>query len=113
VEQVFLSGVNHVFFHGVTYSPEDVPWPGWLFYASLNLTPANSLWPHFRGMNDYIARTQSVLQAGKPDNELAVYWPVYDFWNQPKGREELITVHAIDEWLHPTPFYKQVKSLGA
>jgi hypothetical protein len=113
IEQVFLSGVNHVFFHGVTYSPEDVPWPGWLFYASLNLTPANSLWPHFRGLNDYIARTQAVLQAGQPDNELAVYWPVYDLWNQPQGREKLITVHAIDEWLHPTPFYKQVKSLMA
>ncbi|MDB5261426.1 MAG: glycoside hydrolase [Adhaeribacter sp.] len=111
LEQVFLSGVNHVFYHGVTYSPEDVAWPGWLFYASLNLTPANSLWPHFRGLNDYIARTQSVLQAGQPDNELAVYWPVYDFWQQAKGREQLITVHAIDEWLHPTPFYKQVKSL--
>ncbi|WP_223815914.1 glycosyl hydrolase [Adhaeribacter rhizoryzae] len=111
VEQAFLAGVNHVFYHGVTYSPEDVAWPGWLFYASLNLTPANSLWPHFRGLNDYIARTQSVLQAGKPDNELAIYWPVYDFWNQPEGRERLITVHAIDEWLHPTPFYKQVKNL--
>lgn len=111
VEQVFLSGVNHVFFHGVTYSPADVAWPGWLFYASLNLTPANSLWPHLRGMNDYIARTQSILQAGKPDNELAVYWPVYDFWHQAEGREKLLTVHAIDEWLHPTPFYKQVKSL--
>ncbi|GEO06088.1 glycosyl hydrolase family 2 [Adhaeribacter aerolatus] len=113
VEQVFLAGVNHVFYHGVTYSPEDVAWPGWLFYASLNLTPANSLWPHFRGLNDYITRTQSVLQAGKPDNELAIYWPVYDFWNQPEGRERLITVHSIDEWLHPTPFYKQVKNLMA
>jgi len=111
VEQAFLAGVNHVFYHGVTYSPEDVAWPGWLFYASLNLTPANSLWPHFRGLNNYIARTQSVLQAGKADNELVVYWPVYDFWNQPEAREQLITVHHIDEWLHPTPFYKQVKDL--
>lgn len=111
VEQVFLSGINHVFYHGVTYSPDDVAWPGWLFYASLNLTPANSLWPHFRGLNDYIARTQSVLQAGQPDNELAVYWPVHDFWNQPEGREKLFTVHAIDEWLHPTSFYKLVKNL--
>lgn len=111
VEQVFLSGINHVFYHGVTYSPEDVAWPGWLFYASLNLTPANSLWPHFSGLNEYIARTQSVLQAGKPDNELVVYWPVYDFWNSPEGREQLFTVHGIDEWLHPTPFYKQVKEL--
>lgn len=111
VEQVFLSGVNHVFYHGITYSPQDVPWPGWLFYASLNLTPANSLWPHFEGLNNYIARCQSILQSGVPDNELAVYWPVYDVWSKPKGMEMLIKVHDIDEWLHPTPFYKLSKQL--
>ncbi len=111
VEQVFLSGVNHVFYHGITYSPQDVPWPGWLFYASLNLTPANSLWPHFEGLNNYIARCQSILQSGVPDNELAVYWPVYDVWSKSEGMEMLIKVHDIDEWLHPTSFYKQTKNL--
>ncbi|MCE7056067.1 glycoside hydrolase [Algoriphagus sp. AGSA1] len=111
VEQAFLAGVNHIFYHGVTYSPEDVPYPGWLFYASLNLTQHNSLWPHFKGFNDYIARSQAILQAGKADNELLVYWPVYDVWAEPKGKMEMITVHAVDEWLHPTEFYKQSKKL--
>jgi hypothetical protein len=111
VEQVFLSGVNHVFYHGVTYSPEDVAWPGWLFYASLNLTPANSLWPQFSGFNNYITRVQSVLQSGKADNELLVYWPIHDVWSKPEGMEMMIKVHDIDEWLHPTQFYKQSKQL--
>ncbi|WP_057938028.1 glycosyl hydrolase [Algoriphagus resistens] len=111
VEQAFLAGVNHIFYHGVTYSPEDVPYPGWLFYASLNLTQQNSLWPHFNGFNEYIARSQAILQAGKADNELLVYWPVYDVWAEPTGRMEMITVHAVDEWLHPTEFYKQSKKL--
>ncbi|WP_187262680.1 glycosyl hydrolase [Pontibacter beigongshangensis] len=111
VEQVFLSGVNHVFYHGVTYSPEDVAWPGWLFYASLNLTPANSLWSHFGAFNNYIARVQSVLQSGRPDNELLMYWPIHDVWSNPKGMEMLIKVHDIDEWLHPTQFYKQSQQL--
>lgn len=111
VEQAFLAGVNHIFYHGVTYSPEDIPYPGWLFYASLNLTQQNSLWPHFNGFNEYIARSQAILQAGKADNELLVYWPVYDVWAEPKGRMEMITVHAVDEWLHPTEFYKQSKKL--
>ncbi|RDC62756.1 glycosyl hydrolase [Adhaeribacter pallidiroseus] len=111
VEQLFLAGINHVFYHGVTYSPEDVPWPGWLFYASLNLTPANSLWPHFSGINTYITRVQGVLQTGKPDNEIALYWPIYDNYHQPEGREKLFTVHAINEWLQPTAFYKQTKNL--
>ncbi|TXE13667.1 glycosyl hydrolase [Algoriphagus aquimarinus] len=111
VEQAFLAGVNHIFYHGVTYSPEDVSYPGWLFYASLNLTQQNSLWPHFKGFNDFIARSQAILQAGQADNELLVYWPVYDVWAEPKGKMEMITVHAVDEWLHPTEFYKQSKQL--
>lgn len=111
VEQAFLAGVNHIFYHGVTYSPEDVPYPGWLFYASLNLTQNNSLWPHFDEFNQFITRTQSILQSGKSDNELLVYWPVYDVWAEPKGKMEMITVHAVDEWLHPTEFYRQSKQL--
>lgn len=111
VEQAFLAGVNHIFYHGVTYSPEDVSYPGWLFYASLNLTQQNSLWPHFKDFNDFIGRSQAILQAGKADNELLVYWPVYDVWAKPKGKMEMITVHAVDEWLHPTEFYKQSKQL--
>jgi hypothetical protein len=111
LEQVFLSGVNHVFYHGVTYSPEDVEWPGWLFYASLNLTPANSLWPHFNAFNEYVTRCQSVLQAGQADNELIVYWPVHDVYTDAKGMEKMIKVHDIDEWLHLTQFYQQSKKL--
>ncbi|HEX8531489.1 MAG TPA: glycosyl hydrolase, partial [Cytophagales bacterium] len=111
VEQLFLAGVNHVFYHGVTYSPADVPWPGWLFYASVNFTPANSQWPHLKGLNAYVTRCQSVLQAGTADNELLVYWPIYDVWSKPEGREMLIKVHDIDQWLHPTPFYGQVTGL--
>jgi hypothetical protein len=111
VEQAFLSGINHVFYHGTTYSPAKIEWPGWLFYASVNFVPANSLWPHLSGLNNYIARCQAVLQAGEPDNEILAYWPVYDAWSNPKGMDLSFKVHDIDEWLHPTPFYKNVKSL--
>lgn len=111
LEQVFLSGVNHTFFHGTTYSPEDVPYPGWLFYASVNFVPSNSWWAHLPGLNTYITRVQSVLQAGKSDNELLVYWPIHDVWNNPKGMDMPLKVHDVDVWLHPSPFYKNVRSL--
>ncbi|WP_137402047.1 glycosyl hydrolase [Echinicola rosea] len=111
VDQAFLAGINHVFYHGVTYSPKDIEFPGWLFYASLNLTQQNSLWPHFKSFNDYIARCQSVLQAGKPDNELIVYWPVYDVWAEEGNMFKMISVHHIDDWLHPTAFYAQTTEL--
>ena len=106
VEQVFLDGVNHVLFHGTTYSPEDIKFPGWLFYASTNFVPDNSFWPHLSGLNNYITRCQSVLQAGKADNELIIYWPVYDNWNKAAGMDIPFSVNAVRSWLHPTQFYK-------
>jgi len=111
VEQAFLSGINHVFYHGTTYSPADAQWPGWLFYASVNFVPNNSLWPHLSGLNNYITRCQSVLQAGKPDNEIMIYWPVYDAWNNAAGMDFAFKVHDINEWLHPTAFYKNLIEL--
>ncbi|SDR15603.1 Glycosyl hydrolases family 2, sugar binding domain [Chryseobacterium soldanellicola] len=112
VEQVFLSGINHVFYHGTTYTPADVPFPGWLFYASVNFVPENSLWPHLKGLNSYIERTQSVLQSGKSDNELLMYWPIYDQWATPKGKDIAFKVHNVEKWLQPTPFYDDLKKLG-
>ncbi|WP_114747985.1 glycosyl hydrolase [Pleomorphovibrio marinus] len=111
LEQAFLGGVNHMFYHGITYSPKDIEFPGWLFYASLNLNTHNSLWPHFKGFNEYIARCQSVLQAGQPEHEVLMYWPVYDIWHDDKGLSKMITVHNIDEWLHPTAFYQESNKL--
>ena len=107
VEQLFLAGVNHVFYHGTTYSPEDVAFPGWLFYASSNFTTNNPFWNHLSGLNSYITRVQSVLQSGQADNELLVYWPVYDSWQDTEGAFKQLSVHAVDKWLHPTEFYKQ------
>lgn len=112
VEQLFLSGINHVFYHGTTNSPANVPWPGWLFYASVEMNPNNSLWPQAQGLNNYIARCQSILQAGQADNEILIYWPIYDVWNKAKGLDMALKVHDVDEWLYPTPFYKIAKELS-
>lgn len=111
LEQTFLAGVNHVFYHGTTYTPPNVAWPGWLFYASVNFVPTNSLWPHITGLNEYVTRCQSILQAGNADNEILAYWPVYDQWSNAKGLDMTFKVHNVDEWLHPTDFYKNVNSL--
>lgn len=109
VEQVFLAGVNHVFYHGTTYSPKDAAWPGWLFYASVNFAPSNTFWSHLSGLNNYITRCQSVLQTGVPSNDLLVYWPAYDVWMNPGENELMLTIHSIDKWLYPSAFYADVK----
>ena len=83
----FLGGVNHVFYHGTNYSPQNEPFPGWLFYAATHFTPHNPFWKHFGTLNQYVARTQTFLQDTKPDNDILLYFPIYDRFAEqtPKG----------------------------
>jgi hypothetical protein len=82
-DYLFLSGVNHIFFHGIPYSPADAPWPGWQFYAAVNFGPQGGLWRDLPEFNAYATRCQSFLQSGAPDNDILVYYPIYDVWNDP------------------------------
>jgi len=61
VDDVLVSGVNHIFYHGTCYSPDEAGWPGWVFYASTEMNPRNSIWRDAGAINAYIARCQSVL----------------------------------------------------
>ncbi|WP_217371882.1 glycosyl hydrolase [Spirosoma rhododendri] len=79
----WLGGVNHVFYHGTNYSPQQAEWPGWLFYAAVHVNPNNSFWPDFGKLNQYGARVQSFLQQGKPDNDVLLYLPIYDAYARP------------------------------
>ncbi len=109
-DDMFLSGVNHVFYHGACYSPDDAAWPGWVFYASTEMNPRNSIWHDVRTLNDYVARCQSVLQSGKPDNDILLYWPVADFWSNPAGRVLPMTVSATD-WFGDQSIGKTAREL--
>jgi hypothetical protein len=84
VDAFYLSGINHMFFHGIPYSPADAPWPGWLFYASVNFGPNGGLWHDLPAFNAYATRCQSILQSGRPDNDVLLYFPVSDYWQQAK-----------------------------
>ena len=79
-DYLFLVGVNHIFFHGIPYSPADALWPGWQFYASVNFGPQGGLWHDLPEFNDYVTRCQSMLQSGAPDNDVLLYFPVFDLW---------------------------------
>ena len=103
LDQFFLAGVNHVFYHGNCYSPKDAPWPGWFFYASTKFDSRNSIWRDFPVLNRYVARCQSILQAGVPANDVLVYWPIYDLWSKPEGTRIQCTVHD-PVWMAEQPF---------
>jgi hypothetical protein len=112
IDLLLLSGVNHIYFHGIPYSPKEEEWPGWQFYASTNYGPTNSLWRDIPFLNNYIARCQSVLQEGKPDNELLIYFPIWDIWHSPKERLINLRIHNPEQWLLETNFYRTVKELA-
>jgi hypothetical protein len=103
LDQLYLTGINRIYYQGNTYSPAGVPWPGWLFYASIQENSRNSLWPEFAWLNAYIARCNSLLQAGAPDNDLLVYWPVYDLWHDANGLVKQFTVHNARTWMNEMP----------
>ncbi|MDR1023640.1 MAG: hypothetical protein LBL94_10280 [Prevotellaceae bacterium] len=81
VDLMLVAGVNHLLFHGTPYSPKEAAWPGWLFYASVNISPTNTIWRDADAMFGYITRAQSFLQYGQPDNDFLVYLPIYDIWH--------------------------------
>jgi hypothetical protein len=82
VDDFFLGGVNRLKFHGAASSPADVAWPGWMFYASTQFNSRNPIWRDMPAFTSYITRCQSVLQAGQPDNDVLLYWPVHDLWKE-------------------------------
>ena len=82
LDLMFTCGVNHVFFHGSCYTPKNDAWPGWKFYASIDMSPTNSIWRDAPYLMQYIERCQSFLQLGKPDNDFLVYLPVRDMWRK-------------------------------
>jgi len=102
IDRLFAEGINHLLYHGTAFSPSDAAWPGWLFYASTEFNPRNPLWRDLGELNRYVARVQSVLQSGQPDNDVLLYWPVHDVWDNPKGLAQLLTVHHVD-WLTDAP----------
>jgi hypothetical protein len=112
VDQFFLAGINHVFYHGTCFSPQDEPWPGFIFYAAVEFTPANPFWNDFKALNNYITRVQSFLQSGYPDNDILLYFPVFDRYAD-YGRGMLEHFDGISPSFDGTPFKTAAETMIA
>jgi hypothetical protein len=82
LDTFLLGRINHNCYHGTPFSPPDDPWPGFQFYASVELSPTNPLWHDFPLVNAYVTRAQSFLQAGEPDEDVLLYYNIHDRWAQ-------------------------------
>ncbi len=110
LDRILTDGINHIFYHGTVYSPSDAAWPGWLFYASTQFSPSNPLWEELGQLNRYVGRVQSVLQRGTPANDVLLYWPLADIFDQADGLVMTLSVHDV-KWLYDQPFGKLAETL--
>jgi hypothetical protein len=109
LDELFVSGINHIFYHGTTYTPQNEPYPGWLFYASTNYGVHSHFWKHYSQLNKYVERCQTILQNSQPDNDFLVYFPIHDLWAtkaRAGGGIHQLEVHHVDKWLLKLPFGK-------
>jgi len=112
IDELFVSGINHVFYHGTTYSPKEVPYPGWLFYASSNVGLQSHFKDEFHLLNKYVMNVQTELQKSYADSDVLLYFPIHDLWSTHKGSHLLqLDVHKYEKWFGQTPFGQTAKLL--
>lgn len=90
---LFASGVNQIIYHGMPYDVKggsyddwfgDVPWhpfsgPGNFSHFSENYGRGSLMWDAQPQLNAYISRTQKLLQSGKPEIDVFIYYPWLGF----------------------------------
>jgi hypothetical protein len=110
LDRFMLNGVNHLVYHGTAYSPVNEPWPGWLFYAAVHFNTRNPLWNDFNALNNYVARCQAFLQGSSPDNDVLLYYPVYDPFSVP-GDELIQHFDGIGKQFEGTSFARCAETM--
>ncbi len=112
IDELFTAGINHVFYHGIAYSPKEEGFPGWLFYASTNFGPTSHFWDELPQLNGYIETCQTLLQQSEPDNDILLYFPLSDLWTKDTGNLLLmLEVHHYKQWFSVTSFGRIAEQL--
>jgi hypothetical protein len=76
----FLQGINQLIGHGWPYTPEQVEYPGWRFYAAGVWNEKNPWWIVMPDLARYLQRMSYLLRQGQPANDVALYLPNSDAW---------------------------------
>jgi hypothetical protein len=93
-DKSFVGGVNELITHFYPYKRANgAGWPTWCHGSSENgggtvgvsdcWNGTNPQWPHVRPLADYFARAQTLLSAGRPVMDVAVYRDVYGYPHRP------------------------------
>ena len=74
----FLQGINQLIGHGWAYTPPQVEYPGWRFYAAGIYDEKNPWWIVMPDLAAYLQRMSYVMRQGTPQNDVALYLPNAD-----------------------------------
>jgi hypothetical protein len=104
IDKSFAAGINQIEYHGTPYKyqtgeygnegwrPFSNPFePGNNFSEAFN--ESSPFWEDIKYVNQYIARSQYILQSGKPASEVLIYFPFIDFMPEqvaPNPKEILV-----------------------
>jgi alpha-L-rhamnosidase len=87
----FLQGINQLIGHGWGYTPPEVEYPGWRFYAAGAYSEQNPWWIVMPDLSKYLQRLSWLMQQGTPQNDVAFYLPNADAYSHfTAGRVHLI-----------------------
>lgn len=90
---LFASGVNQIIYHGMPYDAKGEPYddffgdllwhpfsgPGNFSHFSENYGQGSLMWDAQPQLNAYMSRTQKLLQSGKPEIDVFIYYPWLGF----------------------------------
>lgn len=101
VDELLVNGINHIFYHGLPYSPYEEGFPGWQFYAAVNFGPQAGFWNQIPLLNRYIYNSQLILQNTLPDQDVLLYFPIDDIWANSGNSTGIVQldVHHAERWL--------------
>ena len=108
VDEMFVSGINHIMLTCAAYSAEELNFPGLKFYAAPDFGYNSAFAPYMHDFSLYVARCQKKLQNSIPDNEVLLYFPVHDIWTECNDEYKLsnlimlFTVHNSEQWFYKT-----------
>lgn len=103
----FLQGINQLIGHGWGYTPPEVEYPGWRFYAAGAYSEQNPWWIVMPDLAAYLQRMSYLMRQGSPQNDVALYLPNADAYAHfTAGRVHLIDVEKelVGEKIMPAIF---------
>jgi hypothetical protein len=74
----FLQGINQLIGHGWAYTPPQVEYPGWRFYAAGIYDEKNPWWIVMPDLAVYLQRMSYLMRQGQQKNDVALYLPNAD-----------------------------------